>query len=369
MRIDYGGGMLKQILASLALLAAAATARAQDEETVHHAFDVQIMQTPVVVPGPNGPHLVYELHLTNFASSPLTLTRVDVSYQDGGSTLATYEGPMLEAVLASAGPLAPEANRRAIAPGARAILYMSVPTNGVYEPPSIGHRIFFERVRDGVTSSIVVAARETALEGRDLPVLGPPLRGGPWVAVYHPDWERGHRRVFYAVEGRARLPGRFAIDWMRAGDGDGRGAEVLAVADGTVVAMRDDFADAGDDLPATLSNATGNYVAINIGDGRFAFYEHLAQDVRVNVGQRVRRGQVLGVLGATGSVTRPHLHFHLADANAPLEAEGLPYVLRYRPLGEYETIEAFNTGSAWREGGGLITPSFPAPMMVVEFPQ
>src|SRR3546814_8360873 len=66
--------------------------------------------------------------------------------------------------------------------------------------------------------------------------------------------ERGHRRVFYATEGSATLPGRFAIDFMKldergklsSGDADipashhGFGAEVLAVADGTIVAVRDD---------------------------------------------------------------------------------------------------------------------------------
>src|SRR3546814_17112070 len=48
-----------------------------------------------------------------------------------------------------------------------------------------------------------------------LPRLSPPLRGGPWVAVYDPGMERGHRRVFYATEGSATLPGRFANDFMK----------------------------------------------------------------------------------------------------------------------------------------------------------
>src|SRR3546814_17201841 len=87
-----------------------------------------------------------------------------------------------------------------------------------------------------------------------LPRLSPPLRGGPWVAVYDPGMERGHRRVFYATEGSATLPGRFAIDFMKldargklsSGDADipashhGFGADVLAVADGTIVAVRAD---------------------------------------------------------------------------------------------------------------------------------
>lgn len=176
--------------------------------------------------------------------------------------------------------------------------------------------------------------------------------------------------MFYAIDGRARLPGRFAIDWMWAGGGDGRGAEVLAVADAVVVAMRDDFPDDGGGPPTTLANATGNYVALDLGGGRYAFYEHLAQDVRVRVGQRLRRGQVIGTVGGSGSVTQPHLHFHVSDANAPLAAEGLPYTLRdYTALGAYDSIEAFRAGAPWREAPGHQAPSLPSPMLVVRFPE
>src|SRR3546814_17672299 len=54
-------------------------------------------------------------------------------------------------------------------------------------------------------------------------LLGAPLRVGPWAAIHSPEWPRGHRRVLYAVAGRARIPGRFAIDWVRL-DADGRSA-------------------------------------------------------------------------------------------------------------------------------------------------
>ena len=79
---------------------------------------------------------------------------------------------------------------------------------------------------------------------------------------------------------------------------------------------------------------------------------------------------MVGSLGATGHVTQPHLHFHLADANAPLAAESLAYVLRYTPLGAYDTIEAFRAAESWNpHTGSIATPSFPSPMMVVEFPE
>lgn len=356
--------MFRLIVCVLALAVTwAAPVRAQ--APVIDALDVSVSYAPVIVPGPSGAQLVLELHLTNFARGPVTLARVEVMGE--GRTLAALEGEAL--VRALGVPSAtPADNRHVIASGARVILFVNAAIGGD-EPASVSHRITLERTRQDVAETVIVNAPAVRVDTRALPTLGPPLRGGPWAAIYHPEWERGHRRVFYAVDGKARLPGRFAIDWMRAGGDDGRGEEVLAVANGVVVAMRNDFPDEGSTLPATLANATGNYVAIDIGGGRYAFYEHLAQDVRVTVGQRVRRGQVIGTVGASGQVTQPHLHFHLADANSPLAAESLPYALRYRALGAYDTIEAFNAGGTWAEAGETRTPSFPSPMMVVEFPQ
>jgi murein DD-endopeptidase len=168
---------------------------------------------------------------------------------------------------------------------------------------------------------------------------------------------RGHRRVFYAVDGRARIPGRFAIDWVKL-DANGRstrgnkdrtantlghGAEVLAVADAVVAAVRDDMPESAA-ISAhpkhALGDATGNYVALDLGDGHYAFYEHLKPgSVRVAHGQRVRRGETIAALGFTGDSTGPHLHFHVADAASPLGAEGVPFVFeRFDVLGRYGDI-------------------------------
>jgi murein DD-endopeptidase MepM/ murein hydrolase activator NlpD len=56
--------------------------------------------------------------------------------------------------------------------------------------------------------------------------------------------------------------------------------------------------------------AFGNVVSINHGNKIATFYAHLQQG-KVAQGQRVRRGDVIGLVGATGRATGPHLHYEI----------------------------------------------------------
>ena len=46
----------------------------------------------------------------------------------------------------------------------------------------------------------------------------------------------------------------------------------------------------------------------------------------MKVGDTVKTGQVLRLLGNSGNTDTPHLHFHVMDGPSPLVANGLPYV-------------------------------------------
>ena len=77
---------------------------------------------------------------------------------------------------------------------------------------------------------------------------------------------------------------------------------------------------------ATIQMAAGNHVVVDIGEGRFAFYAHMQPgSVRVKVGDKVKTGQVLGLLGNSGNTDSPHLHFHVMDGPSPLVSNGLPF--------------------------------------------
>ncbi|MDH6588582.1 murein DD-endopeptidase MepM/ murein hydrolase activator NlpD [Streptomyces sp. SAI-133] len=75
------------------------------------------------------------------------------------------------------------------------------------------------------------------------------------------------------------------------------GTSLKAVGAGTVVS-------------AGWGGAYGNQVVIKLADGYYAQYAHLSQ-LSVSAGQAVTAGQQVGLSGATGNVTGPHLHFEI----------------------------------------------------------
>nr|WP_119590042.1 M23 family metallopeptidase [Streptomyces scabiei] len=67
---------------------------------------------------------------------------------------------------------------------------------------------------------------------------------------------------------------------------------------------------AGTVVSAGWGGAYGNQVVIRLADGYYAQYAHLSS-ISVSAGQSVSGGQQIGLSGATGNVTGPHLHFEI----------------------------------------------------------
>src|SRR5690606_29430351 len=125
----------------------------------------------------------------------------------------------------------------------------------------------------------------------------------------------------------------------------------LAVDDALVVASHDGVpeSDAGSDpgrIP--LADAPGNHIVLDLGNGRYAVYEHLSPGLLVRPGDLVRRGQTIARVGATGHATGAHLHFHVGNSPDPLAAEGLPFLMEGgRVLGRYHSLDAAVSGGPW----------------------
>ena len=88
------------------------------------------------------------------------------------------------------------------------------------------------------------------------------------------------------------------------------GTRLYAAGPGTVTIAAGGCSE-GD---SSCNGAAGNYVAIKHPDGRTSRYLHLSS-IGVTVGQKLARGQYLGLSGFTGRTTAPHLHYDETDAN------------------------------------------------------
>lgn len=379
--------MPKSISIAAALITGAVIlAHGQPRAPIVQSVELSVPFSPVTFHQDNRTQLVYELHIANFQQVDVTLTAVRVNTPAG--PIAEYRDDHLRQRLVRPGLRNDHPTPHIVGAGMRAVVNFWIETPMAFVQ-SVTHAVELEvqRPAGSVQTTVEGASARVAMPIGSLgpAILDAPLRRGPWIAIYDPLLKGGHRTAIYTVDGRARIPGRFAIDFItlpqagaldrdpaaRRPDANGFGAEVLAVADGTIAAAVDDMSDKTP-LPVTPENASGNYVALDLGQGRFAFYEHLQQgSIVVRPGQRVTRGQVIARLGSSGSTSiGPHLHFHVADANSLLGAEGVPFIFKQLTvLGGFASIQALQSGERWMPAGAAksSTNERPAPNAVIVF--
>lgn len=362
-------------------------------QTVSPMFPVglEVPVAPAAFKSNGKMELVYELHVNSFRAGDLTLTKVEILRDVGGTgPIASYVDKELTAILGRPGAGQQVTDRRLIGPGMKAILFLWLTFDETASvPTSLKHRLYF-KLAGSETERIVEGAKVIVQRTGPL-IIGPPVRGSGWVARFVSN-SSFHRRGFMSVNGRASISQRFAIDWgkyntdgkvLRGGDGSKNsdfyiyGEEVLAVADGTVVGVKDGIPENNPQsgtpaVPISLDTAAGNNVVLDIGRDHYVLYAHLQPNsIRVKVGERVRRGQVLGLVGNSGNAVGPHLHFHIADSKVPLEGEGLPFVIESFQQLRTETPEEFKKGE-W-DGKTDVKPEkrrleLPSDNAVVSFP-
>ena len=318
--------------------------------------------------------LVYELHITNFGPSSLTLTEIQVfaskgessvSEKTGGDKLADYSGSSLSDLLrpvdefsqmGESSGMASQSDRGKLDIGHRviAVMYVTVPRD--LPISALLHRFSF--VVADPSRSKGTPNDESALDGIIVPVLqqspvvlSPPFKDGVWLAGNGPSNSSVHRRSVIAIDGRAYISQRFAIDWVLVGNNGntfhdsrernenfwGFGQPVLAVADGEVTEVVDDIPD---NIPGklplvTVQTITGNHVTVRIAAETYVMFAHLKQgSIRVRLHQKIKRGAQLAQVGNSGNTTGAHLHLQVTDGNSALAAEGIPFIFdRFRFLG------------------------------------
>jgi Peptidase family M23 len=309
-------------------------------------------------------HVDYDLLTTNWVSGTVTLESVQV-LDPRGRVLKNMTGTDLTA---RTHLISDEDDATAAIPAsasAATIVDVVLPaedggSSSSSVPATLTHRVTYRLPSDlspalrAFIGSVEVDGPATEVERTPPTVIAAPFDGGGWINVVGCCDTSKHRNLLYTANGQWTKGETFAIDWWRLRDGspfsdDGSrnadyynwGAPIRSVASGVVVRA----VDGRPDLPpncipenqcdpglTTPDSFNGNYVVVRIGAGVYADYAHLQEgSVAVQVGQRVRTGQQLGLLGDSGNSTAPHLHFGLIDGPDFTTAESLPWVFnRFR---------------------------------------
>ncbi|MFB7474414.1 peptidoglycan DD-metalloendopeptidase family protein [Kitasatospora sp. NPDC056184] len=184
-------------------------------------------------------------------------------------TKAAPAAPAAKPAAPAAKPAAPAT--KSAAPAAKPAAPAAKPAAPATKPAAPAVKPAVQPVVAPVTATPVVAATS----GYVAPLANPKL--GTAYGVAGSMWSSGHHT---------------GADFVAA-----TGTPLRAIANGTVV-------------KAGNGGAYGNEVEIKLADGKYAQYAHLSS-IGVKVGQAVTAGQQIGLSGATGNVTGPHLHFEV----------------------------------------------------------
>lgn len=362
------------------------TAVSADDPQAITALTADVPVAPIPFAGSDGKtHLVYELFVVN--ATPITANLQGLEVLDGsGQTVETIDQAALAASTELVGNRKPTDG--SLAPAQAGTIYLNLTfAGGAVVPQTLSHRltVALPQAPPG-RQSMVQTVAPVKVDNRPVPSLSPPLAGSGYVAADSCCTSSRHRRALLSVNGSLTIAQRYAIDWEQI-DSQGRiysgdrtdpksytifGKEALAMGDGTVVKVVDGLPE---QVPGTYpenisaEDADGNAVILDLGQGNYLMYAHLQPgSPRVKVGQKVKAGDVLGLVGNTGNSVAPHLHVHLMDSPLSLASSGLPYTLTsFTQTGQSASTAAFDTAEA--DGTPLdFTPVVPPTTHTNQYP-
>jgi hypothetical protein len=312
-------------------------------------------------------HLVYELLLLNNSAFSVRISQVEVLDASTRRALLNLTGAALKAEFTPVG--APEGDEGVDDPGnpsgsttipssATWVVWLdvSLPAQATV-PRLLEHRVAGTVIRPGGAPPIPFngVIKPVRTSRHHATVLSPPVKGGIWyMSEGCCNDNSHHRRGLASVNGQLSVPQRFAIDFFKLNDRmqawAGNPAKitsyftyrqpVVAAATGTVVDTRDGLPNNKSlpHLPSTplpIGQTVGNHVTVRIGPGLYLLYAHLDPGtVKVHVGEKVTRGELLGRIGTSGISSTPHLHFQVMTTPQFFPTESVPYTFsRFRLLG------------------------------------
>lgn len=322
-------------------------------------------------------HVVYDLQLTNAATVPADIQKIDVlDAAKQTRILASFSGASLVDPQCTYG----DCNRLRMLPShpatdtvippqqARALLVDFVLTSLKDAPAFVLHRLQITGAANPGSrepTPLSYLAGPVDVSAGTARVIAAPVAGANWVAMNGCcGIGLAHVPSLQPFSGTLSNSQRFAIDWIRTNDegafysGDktknesffAYGQDVLAVADGTISSTLDEMpANTPGVLPAsdpaiaktiTVENVDGNHIVEDLGGGVWAMYAHLQKgSLLVKPGDKVHAGQVIAKLGNTGNSNAAHLHFQLMDGPNLVGSDGVPYVIKSFSTAGYVTAQ------------------------------
>ncbi len=191
----------------------------------------------------------------------------------------------------------------------------------------------------------------------EIPVtISSPVKGNNWLFINQSSNDY-HFYVLFFLNGKIGTGERYAFDNLKIDNnmkffsGDPRRNEsyynykdtLYAVANGTVVQIQDGLPEnLGDAHNLTFNSPlelAGNFLILDMGGSKYAFYAHcVPNSFFVKVGDQIKEGDPVALLGNSGNSTAPHLHFQICDSPDFFSSNGLPFVLKkYNKLGDAES--------------------------------
>jgi len=155
---------------------------------------------------------------------------------------------------------------------------------------------------------------------------------GTWIVTSGGEFREGtaqhnilQQQYTYEFSGTDAAGLRYKNDGKVKEDYVGYGREVVAPAHGTVVEVIDGIRENSPGMRNPYAQI-GNAIVIQHSNKEYSVLAFLKQgSIRVKVGDRVTRGQVLAQCGSSGDATEPLLHYHLQDSPYLQTAQGIKF--------------------------------------------
>ena len=359
MRVAVRRGVVRVLVGFVALVFCGLHGGAQVQEKMTPVL-LKVEDWPVPFVGSDGRvHLVYELWMTNFSSGDVAVEKVEV-LGGAGELIERFDAAAIAGRLQAAGRREPAGT---LAPSTQALLFLHVTlAEGAVVPVRLSHRVTIHAsAAPPGQQDITESGGNVTLNRRAVASIGAPLQGERYVSADSCCDASRHTRAALPVNGRVWVAQRSAVDWEEL-DAQGRiyngpqdklesytifGKPVLAVADAVVVSVRDGLPEQTPGKYPTnisLDDADGNSVILDLGELRYAMYAHMQPgSIKVHKGDKVKVGQVIGLVGNTGNSVAPHLHFQVMDRPSSVASNGLPYeIKKFRVVGRTPGTRAFD---------------------------